>query len=73
MIYLTVSCIYRVRCSPWTCPDTDLLLGDHRLVDKVLQLLIGEVDAQLLEAVHCQVLQRRGITESPQAMLRYFT
>ncbi|TNN50577.1 hypothetical protein EYF80_039217 [Liparis tanakae] len=37
---------------------TDLLLGDHGLVDKVLQLFIGKVDTQLLKAVHSQVLQR---------------
>lgn len=35
---------------------TDLLLRNHCLVDKVLQLLVGKVDAQLLETVHLQVL-----------------
>ena len=40
---------------------TDLLLGDHCLVDKVLQLLIGKVDTQLLKAVHSQVLQKNTV------------
>ena len=35
---------------------TDLLLGDHCLVDEVLQLLVGKVDTQLLKAVHSEVL-----------------
>lgn len=35
---------------------TDLLLRDHCLVDKVLQLLVGKVDTELLKAVHSQVL-----------------
>lgn len=35
----------------------DLLLGDHCLGDKVLQLLIGEVDAQLLKAVYSKILR----------------
>lgn len=44
--------------STWTlCTTTDLLLGDHCLVDEVLQLLIGKVDAQLLKAVHSKVLR----------------
>ncbi len=41
----------------------DLLLRNHCLVDKVLQLLVGVVDAQLLKAVHSQVLQKN--TEEP--------
>lgn len=45
--------------SQFTQP-ADLLLRNHCPGDKVLQLLIGIVDTELLKAVHPQILQPGG-------------
>lgn len=53
--------------SQFTNP-ANLLLRNHCPGDKVLQLLIGIVDTELLKAVHLQILQPEGTQRNCQVM-----
>jgi hypothetical protein len=49
-------------------PKTDLLEDEHLVVKELLQLLVGEVDAELLEAVGLEDLKAGNVQQTDKRL-----